>query len=330
MDKVRIGLVGCGYMGRFHARKLAEIKTAQFVGCFDLDREKAAATAREHKVRVFDGFDSMMPHIDAVSVAVPTSAHLDVASPFLIARKPVLLEKPIAGDLASAEKLLLLSNQTRTILQIGHSERFNPAFLAVEKGITDPKFIETHRLAPFKGRGIDVPVIFDLMVHDLDLIMSMTGSTPSRIEAAGVAVLTDTVDIANARLEFPGGCVANVTASRISVKEMRKLRVFQKSGYTSIDLAGREAEQYAVVPQGDDAYRKTSIFGRLGLPDGRAVVRRKVDIPSGDNLGFEIASFIEAVQGKHAPVVSAQDGYNVLKVATEIDRLCGEYLKRIK
>jgi predicted dehydrogenase len=225
--------------------------------------------------------------------------------------------------------LVELADRRDTILQIGHSERFNPAFLAVEKGISDPKFIETHRLAPFKGRGIDVPVIFDLMVHDLDLIMALTGSAPVKIEAAGVAVITDSIDIANARLEFSNGCVANVTASRISVKEMRKMRVFQKSGYTSIDLAAREAEQYIAVSKDDENYRQAPIFGRMGLPGGRAVIKRRIEIPSGDNLRFEISSFIEAVQQKHRPAVSGRDGLNVLKVAIQIDHLCSEYLKKI-
>ncbi len=329
MDRVRVGLVGCGHMGRFHAAKLADLKDAEFVGCFDIDSDKATACSKEHGINVFTSFEDMIGQVDAVSVAVPTSAHYEVASIFLNRFVPVLLEKPIAADLETAARLVELGGSRNTLLQIGHSERFNPAFLAVEKGIADPKFIEIHRLAPFKGRGIDVPVIFDLMVHDLDLIMALTGSTPEKIEAAGVAVITDAIDIANARLEFRNGCVANVTASRISVKEMRKLRVFQKSGYTSIDLAAREAEQYTVSSPGDDDFRKAPLFGRMGLPDGRAIVKRKVEIPSGDNLRFEIASFIEAVQGKHPPVISGRDGYNVLKVATEIDRLCREYRGRL-
>jgi predicted dehydrogenase len=329
VGKIRIGLVGCGHMGRFHANKISELKTAEFAGCFDLDKAKLAAVAREHRVEMYDDIESMLGLVDAVCIAVPTSAHFDVAARFLKTRVAVLLEKPIAFDLASAAKLVEMAEKNKTVFQIGHSERFNPAFLSVVDGISDPKFIETHRLAPFKGRGIDVPVIFDLMVHDLDLIMALTGSTPTKIEAAGVAVITDTIDIANARLEFPNGCVANITASRISVKEMRKLRVFQKSGYTSIDMAERQAEQYTVSSQDTDDYRKASTFGRMGLPDGRAIIKRKIEIPSGDNLKFEIASFIEAVEGIHPPVVSGRDGYNVLKVATEIDRLCGEYLKKI-
>ena len=316
-------------MGRFHAARLSEVRNAEFVGCFDIDDGKAAACAKEHKVRAFDSLDDMIGQVDAVSIAVPTSAHYEVASIFLENCMPVLLEKPIAANLEMAEKLIALADSNKTILQIGHSERFNPAFLAVEKGISDPKFIETHRLAPFKGRGIDVSVIFDLMVHDLDLIMALTGSTPTRIEAAGVAVITETIDIVNARLEFPNSCVANITASRISVKEMRKLRVFQKSGYTSIDLAAREAEQFIASSQDSDDFRKASLFGRLGLPDGRAIIKRKIEIPSGDNLKFEIISFIEAVQEVHPPVVTGRDGYNVLKVATEIDRLCNEYLMKI-
>jgi predicted dehydrogenase len=316
-------------MGRFHAARLAESKTADFVGCFDIDSAKSAVLAKENRVKQFDSISSLIPEIEAVSIAVPTTLHLEAASKFLEAGIAVLLEKPIAGDLESAQKLVELSESRKVPLQIGHSERFNPAFLAVKDGISDPKFIEIHRLAPFKGRGVDVPVIFDLMIHDLDLIMALTGSVPEKIEAAGVAVITDTVDIANARLSFSNGCVANVTASRISVKEMRKLRVFQRSGYTSIDLATREAEQYVVAGQDDEDYKKSSLFGRFSLQDGRAVVRKKIDIPSGDNLRFEITSFLEAVRGVHPVAISGRDGYNVLAVASEIERLCGEYLRRI-
>jgi predicted dehydrogenase len=316
-------------MGRFHAARLSENKAAEFIGCLDIDNSKSAALAKEYKIRIFDDIPSMIREVEAVSIAVPTTLHLEVAAQFLDAGVAVLLEKPIAGDLESAKKLVDLSESKKVLLQIGHSERFNPAFLAVKDGISDPKFIEIHRLAPFKGRGVDVPVIFDLMIHDLDLIMALTGSVPEKIEAAGVAVITDTVDIANARLSFPNGCVANVTASRISVKEMRKLRVFQKSGYTSIDMATREAEQFVVAAQDNEEYKKSSIFGRFSLQDGRAVVRKKIDIPSGDNLRFEISSFLEAVRGVHPVAISGRDGYNVLVVASEIERLCGEYLKRI-
>ncbi len=316
-------------MGRFHAARMAENKSADFIGCYDLDNQASSAVAAKYKVNNFRNIDEVLSQADAVSIAVPTVAHLDVASKFLEAGIAVLLEKPISPDLESAEKLVSLADSKNLVLQIGHSERFNPGFLAVEKGISDPKFIETHRLAPFKGRGDDVAVILDLMVHDLDLILALTGSFPDTIEAAGVAVITDNIDIVNARLTFPGGCVANVTASRISFKEMRKLRVFQKSGYTSIDMATREAEQYTVVASEDDAYKKAPIFGRFNLPDGRAVIRNQVKIPSGDNLSFEIDSFIRSVRGEHPPVVSGRDGLNVLKIASRIENLCREYTDRI-
>jgi len=316
-------------MGKIHASKLAAESSVEFVGCHDIQRSSSAAIASEYNITVFDSIEAMLGLVDAVSIAVPTSSHFEVASPFLDSGIAVLLEKPISHDIESADKLVSLAEAKKTILQIGHSERFNPAFLAVERGISDPKFIETHRLAPFKGRGDDVAVIFDLMVHDLDLILALTGSFPEKIDAAGVAVITDTVDIANARLTFSGGCVANVTASRISVKEMRKLRVFQKSGYTSIDMASREAEQYLVATSDDDAYKKAPIFGRFHLPDGRAVIRNNIEIPSGDNLQFEISSFVSAIEGKHPPVVSGRDGLNVLRLATEIENCCREYLKKL-
>jgi predicted dehydrogenase len=167
------------------------------------------------------------------------------------------------------------------------------------------------------------------MVHDLDLIMSLTRSVPAEIDAAGVSVITGTIDIANARLKFDNGCVANVTASRISVKEMRKLRVFQKSGYTSVDMAAREAEQYVVTSEGEADYNSAPLFGKMKLPDGRAIVRRSVKIPPGDNLKYEINSFIEAARGEHPPAISGRDGLNVLKVATEIEKLCKQYLSKM-
>ncbi len=316
-------------MGRFHAARLSENNNAEFIGCMDTVPEKAEKIASEYGIEKFDSIDSMLDRVDAVSIAVPTTEHLKVASNFLSRGISVLLEKPISHDIESAEKIVELAESNRAVLQIGHSERFNPAFLAVEKGISEPKFIETHRLAPFKGRGDDVAVILDLMVHDLDLVLALTKSFPEKIEAAGVAVITDSIDIVNSRLTFPDGCVANITASRISVKEMRKLRVFQKSGYTSIDMAKREAEQYAAVSTNDKDYKDAPIFGRFHLPDGRAVVRRSVEIPSGDNLSYEIESFIGAVLGKHPPVVSGRDGLNVLKVAGEIEELCKEYREKI-
>jgi len=316
-------------MGRFHASKLAAEKRAEFVGCQDTDPSKSAAVAKEHGIKAFNDMDSMLGEIDAVSIAVPTLHHFEVASKFLEANIAVLLEKPISHDVESAERLVNLSESRNVVLQIGHSERFNPAFLAIKEGISDPKFIETHRLAPFKGRGDDVAVIFDLMVHDLDLILALTGEYPDKVDAAGVAVITDTVDIANARLSFANGCVANVTASRISIKEMRKLRVFQKSGYTSIDMASRDAEQYVVATKDDDAYKNAPLFGKFGLPDGRAVVRNNVKIPRGDNLQYEISSFIDAVAGLSDPVVSGRDGYNVLRLATEIENRCKEYLGKL-
>jgi predicted dehydrogenase len=316
-------------MGKFHAARINENDKVKFIGCYDVDSEKSTSVAEQYKIKSFDSIESMIDKIDGVCVAVPTLEHLSVATIFLNANKAVLLEKPIAHDIESAEILVNLSESNGTILQIGHSERFNPAFLAVEKGIDSPKFIETHRLAPFKGRGDDVAVILDLMVHDLDLIMAMTGNLPDGIEAAGVSVITDTIDIVNARLTFPGGCIANVTASRISVKEMRKLRVFQKSGYTSIDMATREAEQYNVVASDDERFQQAPIFGRFKLPDGRAVVRNTVQIPEGDNLKYEIDSFVNAIRGENDVAVSGRDGLNVLRVASEIEKLCKDYLKKI-
>ena len=329
MNKIRVGLAGCGHMGRFHAAKLSELDDVDFIGCYDIDPAKSRDISGKYKNRIFENLDDLCANIDAVCIAVPTRFHHSVAELFLAERKSVLLEKPIAESIEAAERLVKLAEKNNVVLQVGHSERFNPAFLAVEKGISNPRFIETHRLAPYKGRGDDVAVILDLMIHDLDLIMALTGSVPSYIDAAGVAIITNTIDIANARLKFDNGCVANVTASRISVKEMRKLRVFQKSGYTSIDMATKEAEQYIVASPGEPDFDKASIFGKMSLPDGRAIVRRSIKIPAGDNLKFEIKSFVEAVRGVHPPAISGRDGLNVLIVATEIENLCKKYLAKL-
>ena len=326
---MRIGLVGCGHMGRFHAAKFAESDKIEFVGCMDSDESKALDLSKRYKIKAFTDAEDMAGCVDAVSVAVPTSYHFSVASQFLKRKISVLLEKPISHDLQSAEKLVNVAESNDTVLQIGHSERFNPAFQAVREGIRNPKFIETHRLAPFKGRGCDVAVILDLMVHDLDLVLAMTGCMPDEVEAAGVAVITDNVDIANARLTFPGGCVANVTASRISTRELRKVRIFQKAGYTSIDMATRQAEQYVIVQ--DNAVGKFDKFGDVLLSpqEGHTIVRRTPDIPAGDNLALEISSFVDAVQGKRLPEVSGRDGLNVLTLAIEIEKLCSQYTQTI-
>lgn len=326
---IKFGLIGCGHMGKFHASKLNVIKSADFVGCYDTEKERAEEIAKANNCSVIDTIDDFIGKVDAVIVAVPTQNHLEVSLPLLEKGVAALLEKPIAPDLKSAQKIVDTAKASNAVLQIGHSERFNSVFRASREYIKNPLFIETHRLAPFKGRGHDVAVILDLMIHDIDLLLDLTGSEPSRIEAAGVGVLTDSFDIVNARLTFPSGCVANITSSRISIKEMRKLRVFQKSGYISMDLAKAELEAYSLEPADSDKAKKANLFSKFSLPDGKVIVRDTSDIPRADNLQSEIESFIEAVEGKHPPVVSGHDGLIALKVAMKIEEVCKEFQKTL-
>lgn len=321
-------------MGRYHAAKLAALPDIKFVGCFDIIGEKAANLAAEYAVSSFNSFDKLADQIDAAIVAVPTSSHADCAIPLLENKVAVLLEKPIAPDITAAEKIVAAAERSGAVLQIGHSERFNPVYRAARPKIENPRFIETHRLAPFKGRGHDVAVILDIMIHDIDLLLDITGAPPEKIEAAGVGVITETFDIVNARLVFPSvagqaGCVANITASRISLKEMRKLRVFQKSGYISMDLAKSELEIYSLVGSESPRAKAAGPFSSFRMPDGRVIVRENSEIAAGDNLQNELNSFIEAVRGEHPPLVSGRDGIAALQVALQIEKLCADYQKNL-
>jgi len=321
-------------MGRYHAAKLAVLPDIKFVGCFDIVGEKAAGLAAEHGVSFFDSLDELANQVDAVIIAVPTSSHAECALPLLENGIAILLEKPIAPDVASSEQIIAAAERGGAVLQIGHSERFNPVYRAARSKIENPRFIETHRLAPFKGRGHDVAVILDIMIHDIDLLLDITGTRPAKIEAAGVGVITETFDIVNARLVFPSmagqaGCVANITASRISLKEMRKLRVFQKSGYISMDLAKSELEIYSLVNPESRHAKDAGPFSRFQMPDGRVIIRENSEIAAGDNLQSEIRSFIEAVRGEHPPAVSGRDGIAALQVALQIEKLCADYQKSL-
>ena len=326
---MKFGLIGCGHMGKFHASKLALIPGIDFVGCHDIVPEKASEIAALYNCRIFESVEDFIGKIDAAIVATSTQSHAVTAIRLLDNKIAVLLEKPIAPDIQAAEKIVSTAATTGAVLQVGHSERFNPVYRAARSKIKSPRFIETHRLAPFKGRGHDVAVILDLMIHDIDLLLDMTHSEPSKIEAAGVGVITETFDIVNARLTFPTGCVANITASRISIKEMRKLRVFQKSGYISMDLAKAELEAYSLEASDSIKAAEAGPFSKFSLPDGKVIVRESADIPHADNLQSEIESFIKAIKGHQTPVVTGKDGLTALRVAKRIEQICTEYQKTL-
>ncbi len=315
-QKTKVAVIGVGYLGKYHAEKYARIETADLVGVIDIVAERAENVARRLNTDYFTNYHEIMDRVDAVSIVVPTSDHFRVAHDFLEAGKHVLLEKPMTRDLDEARKLEKLAKEKGVVLQIGHLERFNPAVQAMLPLINSPMFIEAHRLALYKERGTEVDVILDLMIHDIDIILHIVNSPLKEIHASGVPVLTDLPDIANVRLRFENGCTANITASRISTKSMRKIRIFQPDSYLSVDYAGPDVMLLRKVGAADES----------GFPE---IDYEKPEIDEYDALESEIKSFIDAVINGKEPVVSAADGRKALEVALAIsDQIKKQWTKR--
>ena len=306
MKSVRVGVVGVGYLGAFHVQKYAALSGVTLVGIADINPARAHEIGKQFDVPAYTDYRELFGNVDAVSVVVPTNAHHRVALDFLSRGVDVLVEKPITTTLAEADELITTARREGRILQVGHLERFNPALRSLEGIVTTPLFIESHRLAPFKDRGTDVDVILDIMIHDIDIILMLVSSPVAALHAVGVPVVSpEKNDIANVRLEFASGCVANVTASRISVKEMRKLRIFQQDAYISIDFAAQQV----------DVYRR---FDGAENYDTPQIMYEAVTIAQGDALEQEIASFVTAVRNRSTPEVPGEAGRAALQVALEI------------
>ncbi len=308
MTRLRCAVVGAGYLGRFHAQKYAALADCELVGIADPSPEARERLRAELGVAGAADYRELLGRVDAVSIATPTALHHAVARDFLASGAHVLVEKPITATAEEARELIALAAARRLVLQVGHLERFNPVILAVAHELSSPRFIESNRLAPFKPRGTDVSVVLDLMIHDIDLIEHIVRSPIASIDAIGAPVFTDEIDIANARMRFENGCVADVTASRISLKAERKLRVFQADAYLSIDL---QQKLLSIV-------RKPAVIEEGALP--------KVDLEErsfeqGDALADEIRSFVDAVRQGTRPVVSGEDGLRALETATRIAEL---------
>jgi predicted dehydrogenase len=315
---IRVGVIGVGHLGRHHVRWYRSLPGVRLVGVMDIDQDKAHAIAAEHGTRAFFSAESLVDAVDAVSVAVPTTAHAEVALPALGEGRHVLVEKPIASAVADAEEMVRAARARGVVLHVGHVERFNPAVRAVRPHVDAPLFIEAHRLARFAPRATDVDVVLDLMIHDIDLALSLVGSDVARVDAVGVPVLTATGDIANARLVFDNGAVANLTASRVSREGVRKIRLFQRNAYVSIDCLRSQAEMY----RRPDA----SALHHLAR-DGAALIqddlihRTPIVVEPGDALQRELVAFVSAIRGLAAPAVGAADGdagCAALRVAVEV------------
>jgi len=302
--QIRIGVVGIGHLGNYHLQKYQKLENVKIVGVADVDRSKADKAAAAFGCTVFSDHRELVEHVDAVSVTVPTRCHHAVARDFLAAGKDVLMEKPFTATLEEADDLIALAAAKDLVLQVGFIERFNPAIVALDKVIRQPLFIESHRLHPFVERGTDVDVVLDLMIHDLDLILHYVRSPIRSVEAVGVSVLSEKVDIANVRLTFENGCVANITASRVTLKHMQKLRFFGLEGYHSIDFSKREVVSLARREKGGGKME-------IGLND--------VSVRQHDPLEEEIRAFVDCVVRRTEPRVSGLEARKSLELALLIN-----------
>lgn len=300
---MRAVVIGVGHLGRHHARILASLPGATLAGVVDTNCERAALVAAEHGTEAYGAFGEVPGRVDVAVVAVPTESHASVTLPLLKAGVHVLVEKPVARTVAEAELLIAAAAEAGVVLAVGHSERFNPAVAAARPHVTDPRFIEVHRLGTFPDRSLDIDVVLDLMIHDLDLILSLVPSPVEGVEAVGVPVLTPRVDIANARIRFANGCIANLTASRISREPVRKIRFFQRDSYVSIDTASQEVEMYKLTPQA------------AGLP---VIGGGRIDVAGVEPLRRELEDFIAAVRDGRPPEVTGEQGRSALALASRI------------
>jgi len=299
VTKIRAAVVGAGTFGRHHLRILSQSPNAELAGVVDTDPARAEAAGSEYGCPAYASLDALAGKIDAAVVAVPTSRHAEVGCALLNAGADVLVEKPIAADLASAQRLVDTAAKHGRILQVGHLERFNPAVTALKKIVRLPLFFEIHRLSLFSPRSLDVDVVLDLMIHDLDIVLDLAGMMPEEIRAAGISILSEKVDIANVRLAFPGGCIANLTASRVSTERVRKLRLFQPHQYISLDYQKQEAVAFTV-----------SGAQQIGF--------QPLPVAKDEPLHAEVESFLEAVRTRQRPLVAGEDGLRALQVALDI------------
>ena len=300
---VRVAVIGVGHLGKHHARLLGGIEAATLVAVVDADPERASAAAGATGARALTDYRELFDQVDAVTVAAPTELHHEIALPFLERGISVLVEKPITRTLDEADALIAAAKASGATLATGQTERFNPAIATVMPFVTTPRFIEVHRLGVFPDRSLDIDVVFDLMIHDLDIILALVKSEPTSIEAVGVPVLTDKFDIANARLRFATGCIANVTASRISKERVRKIRFFQPDAYVSIDYAEQEVEGYRLLRRPDE---------RPQIQGGKLPVTRE------EPLKRELVDFVRAIRDKRRPLVTGEDGRRALALAQAI------------
>ncbi|MBX2835238.1 MAG: Gfo/Idh/MocA family oxidoreductase [Gammaproteobacteria bacterium] len=305
---LRTAVIGAGYLGEFHAQKYAALPQTKLVAVADKNATRANEVAQKLSTTALSDYRSLLSDVDAVSIASPTTTHFKIAKEFLTAGVSVLVEKPMTVTTDEAEELIAIARSTNAVLQVGHLERFNPALLAVADQIQTPTFIESHRLAPYTVRGTDVNVVLDLMIHDIDIILNLVKANVSAIHANGTAIISDAIDIANVRLEFDNGCVANVTASRVSEKRERRIRVFQREKYIAVDFQ-QNSNRVCVVDRTQPA-----------IDDLPHIQCENTQLEKGDAILAEIEAFIRAIQTNSPPLVTGEDGLRALQTAIAIGK----------
>jgi predicted dehydrogenase len=314
---LKAGVLGAGHLGKIHLRLLNQSKKYELVGFYDADEINAKKVEAEYGYPYFNSIEALIDAVDVVDIVTPTLSHYECAKQAIAKGKNIFIEKPITNTVAEAEEIRTLVATHNVKGQVGHVERFNPAFIAVKDMINAPMFIETHRLAEFNPRGTDVPVVLDLMIHDIDIILSVVKSSVKKVSASGVSVISDTPDIANARIEFENGCVANLTASRISLKNMRKSRFFQKDAYISVDFLEKKCE----VVKMQDAPKNPGDFDMI-LQNAEGVKKQiyfdNPEISNNNAILDELESFADAIINNTKPIVTLHDGTEALRVATQI------------
>ena len=314
---LKIGVLGAGHLGKIHLKVLAASSFYSLIGFYDPNPEVQALLLKSHGYKAFESPEKLIAACDVIDIVTPTLFHFDMAMLALNAKKHVFIEKPIATSDKEAEAIVALANKNGVIGMVGHVERFNPAFKAVSTSITDPKFIETHRLAEFNPRGTDVSVVLDLMIHDIDIILSVVKSPIKNIEASGVAVISETPDISNARIEFENGCVANLTASRISLKKMRKSRFFQKNAYISVDFLDKKVE-VVKIKNAQKEFNDFSLLLSNAEGKKKQIYFENPEIIERNAIQDELEHFAEAIKMKKNPNISLKDGAKALEIAHKI------------
>ena len=314
---IKIGVVGAGHLGKIHLKLLNSSKRFQLMGFYDTDLKISKELSDKEGYKCFSNLDNMLDNVEAIDIVSPTSTHYNIAKQAISSNKHIFIEKPITNNIDHAKDIIQLSKKNNIIGQVGHVERFNPAYVKAFNHIEDPMFIESHRLSDFNPRGTDVSVIMDLMIHDIDIVLNTVKSKVKKINASGVSIISDSPDIANARIEFENKCVANLTASRISLKKMRKTRIFQKDAYISIDFLEKEL-QIVKIKDAVKSNSNLSMVIKTNTGKDKIIYFENPEIIEENSILNELESFANSINNKSLPKVTLLDGYEAIKVANEV------------